>query len=72
MESTPSASLIERFSILVDPRDDRAKRHSRSILLSSGMQRGGRVDVEMFSQSPELPNGSDTGMIDSGQFAWTG
>ena len=27
MESSPSASLIERFSILVDPRDDRAKRH---------------------------------------------
>ena len=32
MESSPSASLIERFSILVDPRDDRAKVESQGVV----------------------------------------
>ena len=70
MESSPSASLIERFSILVDPRDDRAKRHRLIdiIVIAVCAVIGGAdswVDVEWFGKSKrdwfdrllELPNG---------------
>ncbi len=70
MESTPSASLIERFSILVDPRDDRAKRHSLIDIVVIAVcavicGADSWVDVEMFGKSKrewferllELPNG---------------
>ena len=56
MESSPSASLIERFSILVDPRDDRAKRHRLIdiIVIAVCAVIGGAdswVDVEWFGKS---------------------
>ena len=56
MDSTPAASLIERFSMFVDPRDDRAKRHSLIdiIVIAVCAVIGGAdlwVDVEWFGKS---------------------
>ena len=70
MDSTPAATLIEQFSRLIDPRDDRAKRHSLIdivVIAICGVICGADswVDIELFGKSKrdwfgrllELPNG---------------
>lgn len=70
MDSTSAATLIDQFSRLKDPRDDRAKRHSLIdvvVIAICGVICGADswVDIELFGKSKrdwfgrvlELPNG---------------